>query len=84
MRKAASIALGASCGSRRREAKNVSTTRLKLISPSPSATGQHQDEHALHRRVAPVEDDPQAPVEAHSHGTGSSTWITVPTRIAPA
>ena len=56
MRKAASIALGASSGSTNRAAKNVSTTRLKLMSPIPSVTGQHQHEHALDGRVAQVED----------------------------
>ena len=39
MRKALSIAVGARFGSISREAKIESTTRLKLIRPSPIVTG---------------------------------------------
>ena len=85
MRNAASIALGASVGSMKRAAKNVPITALKLISPRPSVTGSHQHEDPAHRRVAPVDREAQAAVAARAAtGTGSSTWITVPTTIEPA
>ena len=68
MRKAASIAAGASSRSMKRAAKNVSTTRLKLMSPSPSDTGSISDEDPANRRVSPVDEHAQLAVEAAQPG----------------
>ncbi len=79
-----SIAAGASCGSIRRDAKKVSTTALTLISPSPRVTGSISlsvRQTAGSRQSITTCRRPSLP---RSHGTGSSTWITVPARIDAA
>ena len=59
--------------------------RLKLIRPRPIVTGHHQHEDAADGRVAPVDHDAGAARRGpRSQGSGSSTWITVPTTIEPA
>ena len=84
MRNAASIALGARSGSINREAKNVSMTALKLMSPSPIVTGiisTNTRRTAGSRQSMTSRSRPSSP---RSHGSGSSTWIIVPTTIEPA
>jgi hypothetical protein len=84
MRKAASIALGARFGSTKRAAKNVFTTRLKLMSPIPSVTGSIRASTRLiagSRRSISARIRPSFP---RSHQTGVITWITVPARTPPA
>jgi hypothetical protein len=84
MRKALSIAVGASSGSIRREAKIESITRLKLIRPRPMVTGTISTKT---RRTAGSRQSStkcRRPSSPRSQGTGSSTWITVPIRIEMA
>ena len=84
MRNALSIAVGARSGSISREAKSVSTTALTLIRPRPSVTGTisaNTRRTAGSRQSRATRSRPSRP---RSHGSGSSTWITVPIRIEPA
>ena len=67
MRKAALIALSAMSGSINCAAK-PSISAFTLMSPSPSVHRDHQDEHALDRRVAPVENELQAHPEPTEGG----------------
>src|SRR6266550_1384144 len=65
-------------------AKNVSMTALKLIRPSPSVTGIISTKTCLiagSRQSIATRRFPSRPA---SHGSGSSTWITVPIRIETA
>ena len=84
MRKAASMAAGARSGSISRAAKTVPITWLKLMSPRPSVTGSISTSTRFtsgSRQSIATRSRPSRP---SSHGTGSSTWTTVPTRIEPA
>ena len=84
MRKALSIAVGASRGSIKREAKSTSTRALKLISPRLIVTGTMSTKIRLtagSRQSSAMRRRPSRPA---TQGKGSSVWMMVPTRIAPA
>jgi hypothetical protein len=84
MRKAASIALGASSGSMNRAAKNVLITRLKLMSPIPSVTGSISANTRFTAGSWRSITARMRPSRLRNHGTGVSTWMTVPARTPPA
>ena len=79
-----SIAVGASEPSISRAAKNVSTTALKLIRPSETVTGIISLKTCATAGSRQSITSCRCPSRPRSHGTGSSTWITVPTRIEAA
>ena len=84
MRNALSIALGASLGSISRDAKNVPITALTLIRPSPSVTGSISTKTRFTAGSRESSARRSRPSSPRSQGSGSSNWITVPTRIEPA
>ena len=59
-------------------------TALKLIRPSPSVTGSISTNTCLTAGSRQSIAGRRAPSRPRSHGSGRSTWITVPTRIEPA
>ena len=69
----------------KREAKNVSISALTLIRPSPSVTGSISLKTRLTAGSRQSITTLQAAVPSpRSHGSGSSTWMNVATRIEPA
>ena len=84
MRKALSIAFGAIVGSISFEAKTVPITALTLIRPSPSITGTISLKTCLTAGSRMSSASRSRPSSPRSHGSGSSSWITVPTTIEPA
>jgi hypothetical protein len=78
------IALGAIWGSISWAAKIASMSALTLISPSASVTGNISTKT---RRTAGSRQSSTScsrPGSRRSHGSGSTNWTSVPTRIDPA
>ena len=61
-----------------------STSALKLMRPRPSATGSISFSTWRTAGSRQSITSSSRPPRPRSHGTGSSTWITVPTRIEAA
>ena len=76
--------VGASSGSISRDAKIESTSRLKLISPSPIVTGIIRTKTRLTAGSRQSIRNCSRPSSPRSQGTGSRTWITVPITIEMA
>ena len=84
MRKALSIAFGEMNGSIHFDATIVPTTALTLIRPSPSVTGIISVKTCFTAGSRMSSARRRRPSSPRSHGSGSSSWITVPRRIEPA
>ena len=64
-------------GSISRDANSVSTTALKLIRPRPSVTGSMSTNTCFTAGSRQSRTTRSRPSRPRSHGTGSSTWMTV-------
>jgi hypothetical protein len=67
-----------------RAAKNVLMTRLKLMRPIPSVTGSMSAKTRFTAGSRRSTTARMRPSFRRSHGTGVSTWMTVPARTPPA
>ena len=84
MRNAFSIAVGASSGSTRRDAKTMFTKMLRLMSPSVSVTGSIRTKKRLTAGSRQSITRCSRPSRRRSQGTGKRSWTSEATSTATA